>query len=211
MSPALVLTVALVGGHDYCPTGFPAYSTYYYSAPYTTTWYPAGGYTYRSAYGPSAPYAAPQQGYGAAGGYGYGQQGRRGAPIVYMTDRARFEPAQITVNVGETVEWRNTSGHAHTVTADPELARNPAHVVLPEGAQTFHSGEVTPGQRYAYRFDTPGTYYYVCLPHEEQGMVGIVVVKPPPGRGPGAGYERGAPAPGSQRGAPGAGAGGGRY
>jgi plastocyanin len=100
-----------------------------------------------------------------------------------MTDRARFEPALISINVGDTVEWRNVSRHPHTVTVDPNLAGNPAHVVLPQGAQPINSGEIPPGQRFTHTFRTPGIYYYVCLPHEDRGMVGIVVVNPGPGGG----------------------------
>ncbi|MEX0700649.1 MAG: plastocyanin/azurin family copper-binding protein [Planctomycetales bacterium] len=219
MSAALLLAMAVAGAHD-CPAGYAPYGTFNsgysaYSAPYGTVWYgsPSGyadwsyGYAapvYGSAYGPAVTYGVPVEnggtyaggvssGYGAQGGVvaGYRPQGSQAAPIVSMTDRARFEPAQITVKVGETVEWRNTSRHPHTVTADPELAKNPAHVVLPEGARPFHSGEVHPGERFTHTFDTPGTYFYVCLPHEDIGMVGVVVVNPREGQGPA--HERAAP------------------
>jgi hypothetical protein len=43
----------------------------------------------------------------------------------------------------------------------------------------FHSGDIAPGSRFSHTFDVPGIYYYVCLPHEEMGMVGIVVVRSP--------------------------------
>lgn len=183
MTAALYLTMALTGAHD-CPVGYPAYS-YSYAIPS----YSGRGY---SVTGPMV-YGAPRTyGYGSpAPGMmspGYGMQqygagatpappGAQGGRVVYMTNRARFEPAQITINVGETVEWRNMSREAHTVTADPNLAANPAHVVLPQGAQPIHSGEIRPGGRYSYTFRAPGIYYYVCLPHEEMGMVGIVVVR----------------------------------
>lgn len=196
MSATLCLTMALAGAYD-CPTGNPAYTGYpvYGSYSYGMPAYQApqaGGYGY-AAPGPQTRGYAPrpyggQPAYGSgAGGYpmqpqaGYGVPGPQSSPqrgnVVQMTDRARFEPAQITVNVGETVEWRNASRQAHTVTADPNLASNSAHVVLPQGAQPIHSGEVRPGGRFTYTFETPGIYYYVCLPHEEMGMVGIVVVR----------------------------------
>jgi plastocyanin len=107
-----------------------------------------------------------------------GETARR-ATQVEITDQARFEPAHVTVEVGQTVEWRSVSRHEHTVTANPDLAANPAHVVLPEGAEPFHSGAIAPGSGYTYTFNVPGIYYYVCLPHEEMGMVGIVVVRSP--------------------------------
>ena len=46
--------------------------------------------------------------------------------LVRMTDRGAFEPAQIKINVGDTVLWRNDSGKTHSVTADPEKAADRA-------------------------------------------------------------------------------------
>jgi len=98
-----------------------------------------------------------------------------------------FTPETITVDVGGTVVWKNTSSRAHTVTAyeDP----------LPEGAAFFASGGydseaaarkawetdgegiIATDQTFAHTFEVPGTYPYVCLPHETGGMVGTVVVE----------------------------------
>jgi plastocyanin len=202
---------ALMGGYDDCWCGgtFAPYGYgYTYSAPVRTwgygftygwspfrrylTWgyspyyYSDGGWYYSS---PQPMYAAPQ-----------GGETRRvarpeldgPARIVRMTAQGRFEPAQVTIRAGEQVEWRNETAHAHTVTANPERAANPAHVILPEGAEPFDSGEIAPGASFSYTFDVPGTYIYVCGPHEEQGMMGIVVVQDGAGRGGGTG---GAPRP----------------
>ena len=87
-----------------------------------------------------------------------------------------FNPATIRVRSGQAVQWRNTSPITHTVTADPARAANAANVQLPPGAQAFHSGSIPAGQTWSYTFTTPGTYRYVCLPHERQGMMGTVVV-----------------------------------
>lgn len=87
-----------------------------------------------------------------------------------------FSPAAIRIRAGQTVQWRNTSLMTHTVTANPALAANPANVRLPQGAAPFHSGKIAAGQVWAHTFATPGTYRYVCLPHERQGMAGTVVV-----------------------------------
>lgn len=89
-----------------------------------------------------------------------------------------FNPETVRIREGGTVQWRNTSPIAHTVTADPELANNPANVSLPQGAETFHSGEIEVGEVWSRRFTVPGTSRYVCLPHEEQGMMGTVIVDP---------------------------------
>jgi plastocyanin len=64
------------------------------------------------------------------------------------------------------------------VTADPSKAATAKNVLLPEGAQPFDSGNIDAGGTYSYTFTVPGTYRYVCLPHELAGMIGIVVVEP---------------------------------
>ncbi len=87
-----------------------------------------------------------------------------------------FTPATIRIRAGQTVQWRNTSLVDHTVTADKTLAANPANVVLPRGAQAFHSGASKAGGVWSRTFTTRGTYRYVCLPHERQGMIGTVIV-----------------------------------
>lgn len=89
-----------------------------------------------------------------------------------------FAPATIRIEQGQTIQWRNTSVLTHTVTADPDLAADPAHVELPAGAQPFHSGDIAAGEVWQRRFTVPGTYRYVCLPHEQIGMRGTIVVDP---------------------------------
>lgn len=64
-----------------------------------------------------------------------GPEARAGDPVVVgMTDRLSFEPQRVTVRVGQTVRWENTTLIPHTVTADPSRARNPDNVRLPDGA-----------------------------------------------------------------------------
>ena len=88
-----------------------------------------------------------------------------------------FTPKVVRIRSGQTVQWRNTSLVDHTVTADKSLAANPANVILPQGAASFHSGEIDAGGVWTYTFTVPGTYRYVCLPHEKQGMIGTVIVE----------------------------------
>ncbi len=209
MSPALLLTLAMAGSHDCC---CPTYTSSYYAAPYShgysngyaTPYAYSNGYSNRGyanyaptrsygSYAPTRSYAnsAPSQSYAGQSSHqqhsaGYAPRQSSQMPLVQMTDRGGFEPALIKVNVGDTLEWRNVSSKTHTVTANPELAKNPAHVILPEGAKPFNSGDVAPGERFSYKFTVPGTYYYVCLPHEDMGMVGVVVVKHPEGHQPAA-------------------------
>ncbi len=87
-----------------------------------------------------------------------------------------FTPATITIQPGGTVEWRNTSLITHTVTDDPRLARKPGDSTLPSGAAAFSSGDVPAGQIYTRTFAMPGVYHYFCMHHEEDGMLGAVIV-----------------------------------
>jgi plastocyanin len=97
--------------------------------------------------------------------------------LVMMTEQMRFTPAELTVQIGDTVEWRNTSVMIHTVSADPQLAVQPNHVSLPAGAMPFHSGALLPQGQFRYTFGIPGVYRYICIHHETAGMVGTIVVK----------------------------------
>ena len=98
-----------------------------------------------------------------------------------------FVPEELTVVVGTTVVWKNTSARAHTVTAYENL--------IPEEAAYFASGgyddEVTArqewwddyggimesGDTFSHTFEVPGEYGYVCVPHETGGMTGRVYVE----------------------------------
>ena len=97
-----------------------------------------------------------------------------------------FRPEVVEVAVGETVVWTNTSSHAHTVTAYESE--------IPEAADYFASGgfdseqtardgwigetrgALYQGDSYEHAFEVPGEYRYFCVPHEQSGMVGTVVV-----------------------------------
>jgi plastocyanin len=96
---------------------------------------------------------------------------------VDMNDRLTFEPKEIEVAVGEEVTWRNVGRVGHTVTADKSKAADPSLVSVPAGASEWDSGFVKEGQSFVRKFDKPGTYRYICIPHEGAGMVGTVVVR----------------------------------
>ena len=99
------------------------------------------------------------------------------AATVVMTDRQEFIPFFVTIQQGETVEWRNISQLHHTVTADPDEVTLTNNVILPEGAEPFRSHTIQPGETYRHTFEVPGTYQYVCLPHEPANMIGRVIVE----------------------------------
>lgn len=82
-----------------------------------------------------------------------------------------FSPNNLTINVGETVQWQNTSG-THNVNGS--LATYPSN---PEG---FFSGSPAPAPwTYSFTFNTPGTYNYQCDLHVGAGMVGTITVVEP--------------------------------
>jgi plastocyanin len=96
---------------------------------------------------------------------------------VVETSGFSFVPARIEIRAGQTVEWRNTSFFTHTATCDPAKAKDRGNVALPAGAETFDSGRIPPGEVWRRKFTTSGTYRYVCLPHENEGMSGTVIVR----------------------------------
>jgi plastocyanin len=98
-------------------------------------------------------------------------------PVVDMNDQLAFVPKQIEVAAGEKVTWRNVGKVAHTVTADKSKVADPSLVSVPAGTKEWDSGFVGEGESFSRSFDKPGTYRYVCIPHEGAGMVGSVVVR----------------------------------
>ena len=70
-----------------------------------------------------------------------------------------FSPMMLTVKTGTTVTWKNLDGEPHTV-------------VSPDGA--FRSHALDQGDTFTFKFDTPGTYKYICSIHPKM-MAAIVV------------------------------------
>jgi plastocyanin len=100
------------------------------------------------------------------------------AAVVKATNNLTFVPAKVTINAGETVEWKNTSLMVHTVTCDSGLAARLSDVALPDGAKPFNSGNLKPGITFEHTFTIPGVYRYFCVLHERNDMVGEIIVKP---------------------------------
>jgi len=76
----------------------------------------------------------------------------------------KFEPATVTVHVGETVKWKNEDFVPHTATADSE-AQKPA----------FDSGTINTGGAWRYLTSKKGTYNYICTRHPN--MKGKLIVQ----------------------------------
>lgn len=98
--------------------------------------------------------------------------------VVDMTFGLKFEPATVRIKVGQSVEWRNKGFFAHTVTFDPAQAENASHVSLPPGVEPFDSGKIGGGQTWRHTFTVAGEYHYICKPHEDHEMLGVVIVAP---------------------------------
>ncbi len=79
-----------------------------------------------------------------------------------------FAPADITINVGETVQWVNRGGN-HNV--------NGAQSVFPDNPESFSNGAPSPMEwTFEYTFNVPGVYNYQCDPHVSFDMFGTVTV-----------------------------------
>jgi plastocyanin len=105
------------------------------------------------------------------------------ATTVKMVTGHHYTPAEITVGPGATIEFVNDSSEAHSATAYEDR--------IPPGAGYFSSGGfggeqearanvgdglIAPGGSYEVTLDEPGTYRYFCIPHEQDGMKGEIVV-----------------------------------
>jgi plastocyanin len=107
--------------------------------------------------------------------------------IKLITDQADplknyFEPKEVTVKAGTKIRFINVFG-PHTATAYRDK--------IPPGATPFNSGDTVittvyqPGTActpangcYEVVLTVPGTYEYMCIPHEALGMVGKIIVEP---------------------------------
>jgi plastocyanin len=120
----------------------------------------------------------------------------------------RFMDATKVIHVGETVEWTTAEVvTSHTITFGPEPppsnqilpsanvtvdADGARHAFISSPSDAVHSGFITQAPqdriglpqaplsatRFRVTFTQPGVYRYICVLHDELGMVGEVVVLP---------------------------------
>lgn len=87
---------------------------------------------------------------------------------VTMSSSYDYDPSSIKIARGDTVKWKNTSSfQKHDVTAG-----KPAGLFKSSGGQ----GGLGRNATYSYTFNSAGTFLYVCLEHQSEGMQGTVVV-----------------------------------
>ena len=89
-----------------------------------------------------------------------------------------YDPPRLFVQVGRTVQWKNTGNVIHSINDDPRTAMKASDALLPSNAKPFLSGDVMPGATYKHTFTVPGRYRYFCTTHEKDKMIGEIVVEP---------------------------------
>jgi plastocyanin len=76
-----------------------------------------------------------------------------------------FQPTPITVRVGDTVTWTNSSPSLHTTTSTTAL---------------WDSGTLAPGQAFSFKFTAAGSFAYRCSFHPSmEGTVTVTTSAPP--------------------------------
>ena len=93
-----------------------------------------------------------------------------------------FDPIGILVEPGTVLRWV-LDANVHTTTA--YHPRNDNHSLrIPEGAEPWNSDYlVNAGDHFDMRLTVEGVYDYFCVPHEQAGMVGRIIVGRPAGPG----------------------------
>ena len=71
---------------------------------------------------------------------------------ISITDDMKFDPEDLTINVGDTVNWTNNDGIEHTATST-------------DGPASFDSGNIAAGDSWSFTFTEAGTYNYKCEYH----------------------------------------------
>jgi plastocyanin len=91
-----------------------------------------------------------------------------------------FSPVGLHIEPGDVVDFYNESEAIHTVTAFTERFNEPPFFEppqrIPDDAPPFSSPPLASDEHWLYRFDEPGVYDVLCLPHYELGMVARLVV-----------------------------------
>lgn len=80
-----------------------------------------------------------------------------------------FEPDILRVKIGDTVTFVPTDTGHNTASK---------RGMIPTGAQPWNSPM---DEEFSITLTVPGVYGYICLPHYEMGMVGLIIVGDPAG------------------------------
>jgi plastocyanin len=93
-------------------------------------------------------------------GVGTTTAGSAGGGAEVVMKNLAFDPASVTIKVGETVKWTNQDSATHTVVADNG---------------EFQSDNLAQGGTYTFTFSKAGTYPFHCSIHPS--MKGTVIVQ----------------------------------
>ena len=75
-----------------------------------------------------------------------------------------YDPVDLTFNVGDQI--------AFTLTAETEF-----HTFTVDELDIDEAVDASDTIRFSFTFDQPGVYELICIPHETQGMVGVITVR----------------------------------
>lgn len=91
------------------------------------------------------------------------------ADAVVTIQAMTFKPMHVRIKKGQTVAWINKDNVTHDVVSGKGTK--------PDAEPLINSGYLSPGGTFVFRFDKPGTYEYMCVPHKDQApMRGATVV-----------------------------------
>ncbi|WP_118972136.1 T9SS type A sorting domain-containing protein [Taibaiella koreensis] len=82
-----------------------------------------------------------------------------------------FNPANVTITLGDTLKFVYASGMDHTTTS----------TTIPSGAAPWNAPLTPSSNTFIYVPSVAGNYAYVCTPHASLGMVGTFTVNAPAG------------------------------
>jgi plastocyanin len=86
---------------------------------------------------------------------------RAASTVTVQISNFAYQPATVTIQVGDTVTWTNLDSAAHTATDT--------------GSGALFDGVMATGESFSHTFTQAGTYDYYCTFHPE--MTGTVVVQ----------------------------------
>jgi plastocyanin len=92
-----------------------------------------------------------------------------------------FDPIGVLLQPGQTVRWVCEASY-HTTTAY-HPANGGRSLRIPRAAAPWTSDILAPGEHFEIMLHVEGVYDYCCVPHEEAGMVGRLIVGRPTGPG----------------------------
>lgn len=124
----------------------------------------------------------------SAAGFGVHYAAREAQAIeIYMKSDPQgsevwFDPIGVYIEPGQTVRWI-VMENVHTTTA--YHPKNDMHSLrIPKGATPWDSGILAnKGDHFDVTLTVEGVFDYYCMPHEQAGMVGRIVVGKPGGPG----------------------------